>query len=141
MYKIDAQDFWKKIYDTDPEFKAGIDSHQKQIDLVFEIQKRGKERVAIIKKSRIETLPDGESFGFSYDEIANRYGRKILERDAQPMQLATQEQIDEIKRLIALCKISHETIQKWLDKSNSQDFSEMPKESIQKCINHLLSKI
>lgn len=31
MYKIDAQDFWKKIYDTDPEFKAGIDAKEKDI--------------------------------------------------------------------------------------------------------------
>jgi len=43
-------------------------------DLVFEIQKRGKDRVGLIKKSRIETFPDTEHFPFSYDEIAKRYG-------------------------------------------------------------------
>src|SRR5579863_10164415 len=31
-------------------------------DLVFEIQKRGKDRVALIKKSRIEAFPDTETF-------------------------------------------------------------------------------
>src|SRR6185503_5096019 len=61
-------------------------------DLVFEIQKRGKERVGLIKKSRIESFPDGEQFPFSYDEIANRYGREVLERSAVAEVLATKEQ-------------------------------------------------
>lgn len=109
-------------------------------DLVFEIQKRGKERVAITKKSRIQGLPDGESFTFSYSEIANRYGKEVLERDAVPVVLATQEQINQIQQLISLHKISLEVRQKWLDKSNSKTFSEMPSESIQKCIDFLVSK-
>lgn len=46
-------------------------------DLVFEVQKRGKERIAITKKSRIGTIPDGASFAFSYDEIAEKYGRDV----------------------------------------------------------------
>ena len=62
-------------------------------DLVFEIQKRGKERVGLIKKSRIESFPDGETFTFSYDEIATRYGREILERVAIAQELAEVEQV------------------------------------------------
>ena len=37
------------------------------MDLVFEISKRGNDRVGIIKKSRIESFPSGETFPFSYD--------------------------------------------------------------------------
>jgi len=110
-------------------------------DLVFEIQKRGKDRIGIIKKSRIEGFPDTESFTFSYDEIAKRYGKDILERDAQPQEIATDEQIKEIVRLIDLIKIPDETWQKWLDKANSDSWREMPKDSIQKCIDHLTSKV
>ena len=36
-------------------------------DLVFEIQKRGKERVGIVKKTRVESFEEGEVFPFSYD--------------------------------------------------------------------------
>jgi hypothetical protein len=110
-------------------------------DLVFEIQKRGNHRVGLIKKSRIEGLPDGESFPFSYDEIANRYGRDVIERDAIAQELAMPEQVKEITRLIDLLKVSEETYSKWLDKSNSDSWEDMQKLDIQKCIDHLQSKI
>jgi hypothetical protein len=111
------------------------------MDLVFEISKRGKDRVGIIKKSRIESFPDTETFPFSYDEIANRYGRSVLERDAVAQELATEDQVKELLRLIDLIKVPVEIYQKWLDKSCSEKWEEMPKDAIQKCIDHLASKI
>jgi len=110
-------------------------------DLVFEIQKRGKDRIGLIKKSRIEKFPDGETFPFSYDEIATRYGRDILERDAVAQELAEESQIKELERLIDLIKVPQEVYQKWLDKASSEKWEEMPKDAIQKCIDHLQSKI
>ncbi len=110
-------------------------------DLVFEIQKRGTNRVGLIKKSRIESFPDGDSFPFSYEEISNRYGKHILERDAVAQELATPEQIKEISRLIDLLKVPEEMYQKWLDKASSESWTDMQKDSIQKCIDHLKSKI
>ena len=108
-------------------------------DLVFEIQKRGKERVGVVKKSRLEEFPDNETFPFSYDEVANRYGRDILERDAVAEILASAEQ--EAKRLIELFKVPEETIAKWLDKSNAETIEEVREESIVKFIDHLKSKL
>jgi len=110
-------------------------------DLVFEIQKRGKDRIGLIKKSRIESFPDGDQFPFSYDEIAKRYGRDILEREAVAEILATPDQISELLRLVDLLKIPEESTQKWLDKANSSRFEEMPTDIIQKCIDSLKSKI
>jgi len=106
-------------------------------DLCIEVQKRGKDRVGFIKKSRIESLPDGETFPFSYDEIAKRYGREILEKDAIPQILALEEQITEINRIVDLLKVPQELIEKWLKKADSTCFEEMTSEQIQKCINHL----
>ena len=110
-------------------------------DLVFEIQKRGTTRIGVVKKSRIENLPDGEQFTFSYDEIANRYGRNVLERDAIAQELASDSEIRELTRLIDLIKVPEETYRKWLDKSNSEKWEEMPRDAIQKCIDFLKSKI
>ena len=110
-------------------------------DLVFEIQKRGKHRVGLVKKSRIEAFPDSEDFPFSYDEIAQRYGREVLERDAIAQELAAPEQVKELVRLIDLIKVPEEVSQKWLDKSSSEKWEEMPKDAIQKCIDYLQSKI
>lgn len=110
-------------------------------DLVFEIQKRGKDRVALVKKSRIEKFPDTETFPFSYADIAKRYGKEVLERDAVAQELADEAQVKELVRLIDLIKVPEEISQKWLDKSSSEKWEEMPKDAIQKCIDHLKSKI
>jgi hypothetical protein len=121
-----------------------FDSYKKMdylVDLCVEVQKRGKDRIGVIKKSRIKSLPDGETFPFTYEEIANRYGREILERNSVPEVLATEEEVVEIKRLIDLLKIPQEVYQKWLDKADSFSFDEMPGKIIQKCIESLRSKL
>jgi hypothetical protein len=109
-------------------------------DLVFEVQKRGSERYCVAKKSRVSSIPDGESFLFSYDEIANRYGKEILLRDAVPQELATETQLEDLILLMNQHKIPAELRQKWLDKAGSETFSEMPRDSIQKLIDYLISK-
>lgn len=110
-------------------------------DLVFEIQKRGNERVALVKKTRCEGFPEGEVFPFAYDEIAQRYGKEILEKKAEAQELASQEQVDEINRLIDLLKTPEETIAKWLKKSEAESFDEMNHSAIQKCIEYLKKQI
>lgn len=110
-------------------------------DLVFEIQKRGKERVGIVRKTRIESFPEGDQFPFNYTQIAEKYGREILERDATPEELATEDQITELKRLIELMNIHPEIYQKWLDKSGAEIWEEMPKEFMQKCLDALTKKL
>lgn len=110
-------------------------------DLVFEIQKRGTHRVGIVKKSRFETFQDSDTFPFSYEEIAGRYGNAVIERESVAQELAEHEQVKEITRLIDLLKVPEETFQKWLDKGSSESWEDMQKDSIQKCIDHLKSKI
>tara|TARA_R110000868_G_scaffold90899_3_gene251951 strand:+ start:1212 stop:2054 length:843 start_codon:yes stop_codon:yes gene_type:complete len=110
-------------------------------DLCIEVQKRGKDRIGVIRKSRIEALPDGETFPFCYEEIASRYGKDILEKESVPQVLATNDQINEMTKLIDLLKVPNETIEKWLTKADSTSFEEMPSDMIQKCINHLKKQI
>ncbi len=110
-------------------------------DLSIEVQRRGKDRVGIIKKSRIKSFPDSETIPFSYEEISKRYGKELLEKNAIPQELAEKAQVNELLRLIELIKVPHEISQKWLDKAQSETWEEMTKESIQKCIDHLGSKI
>lgn len=110
-------------------------------DLVFYIQKRGADRVGIVKKTRVESFPEGETFPFNYDEIATRYGRDVLERRAKSQTLATTEQVAELNRLVELLKIPQETQDKWLDKAQAETFAEMPTESVQACIDHLTKQV
>jgi RecA/RadA recombinase len=110
-------------------------------DLVFEIQKRGKSRYGIVKKTRVESFVDAEQFPFSYDAIAEKYGRHILERNAVAEVLATPEQIAELKRLIETLKISNEMVEKILDKGNAERFDELPFDYINNAIKHFKSKV
>jgi hypothetical protein len=110
-------------------------------DLVFEIQKRGKERIGIVKKTRIKGFEDGEQFPFNYNTIAEKYGREVLERDAIPQILATTEQAIKLKNLIEVMKVPEEIYQKWLDSNDSQTFDEIPADKIETYINYLQSKI
>lgn len=110
-------------------------------DLVLQIQKRGKNRVAIIRKSRIEAFEDTEVFPFSYNEVAKRYGKDILEKDAKPQELASSDQVLELKRLIELFHVPNETLDKWLDKANAISINDMPKDHAQKIIDHLAKQI
>jgi len=109
-------------------------------DLVIEIQKRGKERIGLIKKSRIESFQEDTTFKFSYDEIANKYGREICERSSNPIKLASKEDIETLKILIDLYKEPQENIQKWLDRAVVSTFEEMSDDIIKKLINHMEKK-
>lgn len=109
-------------------------------DLVFEIQKRGKDRAGIIRKSRIETFPDGETFPFSYDEVAERYGREVLERASVAEVLASREQVGRLKMLIDLYKEPGEVVDKWKAKAEVETLDEMNEIVIAKLIAHMESK-
>jgi hypothetical protein len=110
-------------------------------DLALEVQKRGPERVGVVRKSRIDGFRDTEVFPFSYDDIAEKYGRKVLEREATPEVLATAEQIAELERLIDLLKVATDVTDKWLDKAGAANWGEMPAEALGKCIEHLKSQV
>lgn len=106
-------------------------------DLVFEVQKRGKERVGVVRKTRIESFPEGEVFPFCYAEIANRYGRDVLERNAVPVALATPEQLTELTALLDARKDGGELAAKWCEKAEAEKLSEIPADAAAKCIAFL----
>jgi len=108
-------------------------------DLVLELERRGTDRVAIVRKSRLDGFPLDTVIPFSYDEIAERYGRAILERDAVPVPLASTEQCAKLRELLAERKNGDELLDKWLDKSQSASIEEMPADVAQKCIDFLVS--
>lgn len=107
-------------------------------DLVFEVSKRGNDRVGIVRKTRMQSFPEGEIFPFCYNEIANRYGRDTLERDATPEVLATAEQVQNLQAMLDARKDGTELLEKWLDKAGAASLSELPADAAQKCIDYLM---
>lgn len=106
-------------------------------DLVIELQKRGTERVGIVRKTRISGFPEGDIFPFSYSAIADRYGRTVLERDAVAVTLASAEQLATLRSLLAERVNGEELLEKWMAKSMAETPEEMPAEAVAKCISFL----
>ena len=69
-------------------------------DLVLELERRGKKRVAKVVKTRIGAFPDGDVFEWSYDAIADRYGQDVLEKQADVVTLATEEHLQQFNSLL-----------------------------------------
>jgi len=109
-------------------------------DLVFEVAKRGKERVGIVRKTRVEGFPEADVFPFSYAEVADRYGRAQLERDAAPVALATPEQCAELATLLESRKDGDVLLERWLTKAQAETLAELPSEVADKCIAFLNGK-
>lgn len=110
-------------------------------DLVIEIKKLGRTRTGIVRKTRIATFDEYEEFEFSYEAVAAKYNRDIMEKEAVSEVLATPEQLKEIKRLTALLKTPAETIERWCSKANCESLDEMNSDTLAKCIVHLQEQI
>lgn len=106
-------------------------------DLILEIQKRAKKRVALVKGTRLEEFPEDEVFPCDYDEFAKRYSKEVLERKATAEKLATKDQIHRLKELVELYKEPEEVVSKWLAKAKAESFEELSEEIITKLIEHM----
>lgn len=110
-------------------------------DLVIQLDKRAKKRFGVIKKTRIESFPDGDSFEWSYDAIKERYDGTTLEREAQAITLAAPDQVQQIRDLLQTVRVDDDWVTKCLSKAGVEDWADMPSEKIQKCIDQLTAKI
>lgn len=136
----------KEVWGKEGEGKIGesFDAWEKldyYLDLTLRIEKRGSTRYAVPKKSRLEGFPEGEAFVWNYEEFSKRYGKAVMETKARIIELASPEQIAEITRLTENVKISEEEIEKWFSKAKVENWDEMDKATIQKCIDYLKEKI
>src|SRR3990172_2963248 len=73
-----AKTLWRKVGNKFEEMGTTFDCFGKldySFDLVLETEKRGKERLAIVRKSRLDAFAEGDSFPLSYAAIADPHGR------------------------------------------------------------------
>lgn len=110
-------------------------------DLVLETSVLGRNFSAVVKKSRLKSFVTGEEVKFNYAEIVRRCDAEITTAAPVPIELATEEQVKELLRLINLLNIPAEEYQKWLTKAAAEQFEEMDTSTINKCIQFLQKKI
>jgi hypothetical protein len=119
----------------------GFDKFEYDLDLWLEVQKTGKERSYIVKKSRIDSFPEGSDFPLDYSDFRKRYGLDVMEAESKPIVLATPEQVGKVRHLIETMRVEPEQIKKWLAKDEAEDWPEMSAENVQKVISFLEKKI
>ena len=105
-------------------------------DVVLHAQKRGNDRVAIVVKSRSSSFPEGLTMPFTFDELAARASVELA-RNAEPIKLASDEQVAELKRLLMMRVDGEKLTDKWLKKVGAEELSEMPADAAEKCLNYL----
>jgi hypothetical protein len=108
-------------------------------DLIIELERRGTERVAIVRGTRIETFADSEVFPWSYAEFQKRY--PSIDAESKPRILATPEQVAELNGLLAVVKLEDGTVDKWLAKAGVDTVDDLPGDVMGKCIASLKSKL
>jgi hypothetical protein len=106
-------------------------------DLVVELTKKGKKRLARVVKTRLDSFPDDDVFEWNYDAIRNRYDAHMLEKEAQVVQLASPEQVRELKDLLSLVRLPEGLADKWLAKAGVEEWEDMPADAIAKCIDYV----
>jgi hypothetical protein len=96
-------------------------------DLVIEVSRIGKVLKGRVRKSRIEAFPLEDRFDFSYDEIANRYGRDVLERKSVTVELATKEDIALLEAALSTRVDRDEIVGKLLKHCAVDDINDLPR--------------
>ncbi len=113
-------------------------------DLVVELGKtRGKNarRIAKVVKTRIDSFPDEDLFEWSYDAVRQRYDVTMLEKQADKVELASAEQVREMKELLNVVRLPDGTIDKWFAKAGVDTWEDMPSDTIAKCIEFMKNRL
>lgn len=136
---------WGILNGQRAEMGVTFDCYEKleyELDLSLNIIKLpGNKRNAVIKKTRLESFPEGDVFEWSYESFAKRFGREVIEKDSANLELATDQQIEEIKRLVDLLKLPDNQIDKWLTAANADSWESMDSDKLEKVIIHIKTKI
>jgi hypothetical protein len=110
-------------------------------DLVIELGKRGKKRMAKVVKTRVGSFPDEDVFEWSYEAIKARYDASMLEKESEVVALATPEQVGEIKALLSVVRLPEGTTDKWFAKAGVDTWEDMPADALQKCIDYVKNRL
>ncbi len=135
---------WGMVKGQRQEIGTTFDCYDKleyELHLALNIIRQGKEHIAVVTKSRLSGFSNGKTFPWSYSEFANKFGKDVIEAEAAPIVLPTQEQLLEIDGIIKTFNVSKALIDAWFTKANCTNFAEMDADKLQAVINSYKSKI
>lgn len=112
-----------------------------ELHLCLRIVKQGTTRKAIVSKNRLKQFKDGESFPWSYEEFASRYGKSVMETSHVAIEPAAPAQAELVAKLADAVKLSQDDRVAWFEKAGVSSWAEMDAATCQKCIDHLKAKL
>jgi hypothetical protein len=111
------------------------------LDLALHIQNPGANmRLAQVVKSRFDAFPMKDTFPWSFDEFAARYGRDIIAKDAMRIELATPEQVQELTLILAERRNGDDLKAKGLNRAGAETLDELTTEQARSWIESLNKK-
>lgn len=116
----------------------GYDKLEYILDLWIEILSGGK--TFIVRKSRIESLKQGDSMPLAYEKFAEVYGKELIEKPSTPVVLANNAQIVQLQGLIESLNVSPEAQDKVLKTFDADTWNDLDENQIQKVIVSLQDK-
>lgn len=115
--------------------------HELHLSLRIGLSASGRDSVAYVGKSRLPSFINGDNFDWDYPTFSSLYGRDVIEREAIPTALATDEQLKEIASLMEIIRVPEDWEGKVFKKEEVEAWAEMPSERIQVHINFLRTKL
>jgi AAA domain len=113
------------------------DKLEYELHLALNIAKEGSQRVARVRKSRLLGFPDSSAFPWSYEEFASRYGKDVIEKEGQHIELATKEQLVELRGALELVTLPPDQTEKWFKAAKVSSFEEMDAAKVSKLISYV----
>lgn len=100
-----------------------------------------KDGKLIVRKSRIESMPQGLVFDMTYEKFSELFGKEIIERKPMPVKLISEGQLEGIKKLTVALNISEESQAKVLNGFKAETWEDLTYDQAEKCIASLKKKI
>lgn len=119
----------------------GWDKLEYELDLSLRIVKTGPVRTARVGKSRIQEFKTGETFPWSFEDFAERYGQEVMESASAQLVLASAEQVQRVEGLAETLKLDPATKAKWFNAAGVSNWREMTSDTIDSCIERLAETI
>lgn len=113
------------------------DKLEYELDLSIQVQKRGAGRFGVVKKSRLTGFPDGQSFPWTFDEFAARWGKDVITAKSKQITLADEATVAEINRLIGILKVEPDAMAKALAKDGVESVADLSVEQAASWIKRL----
>lgn len=136
----------KVKYEKGVEIGKAADVNEKieyALGSVINLRRQGKKVMAFIDKSRYKKLPNGDAIAFDegYTMLRDLIGIEVFEKVSQNEALATAEQLDEVRTLIANLNVPEEWLNKRIASCRAAYLEQLTEKDMQDLINLMLERI